>query len=330
VSENCVQSKSALYPVLASDPGIVFMGTPSFAVPSLEALCRAGYRVPAVVTQPDRPKGRGRKSAPSAVKECALRMGLRVLQPERASDQGFIKMIRDMDPDLLVVVAFGQILRPALLEAAKAGALNIHASLLPRYRGPAPIQWAILKGEEMTGLTAMLMDKGLDTGPILLQREIAIGKDETFGELHDKLAQASAPFLLETLDGLKKGLLRPKIQEESKACYAPKLDKGIARLDWAAPASDICAVIKALDPSPGAVTSFKGEAIKVFSCSEGPATSSLDLPGRVLSIGRDGMLVQAGRGSVLIRAVQVPGRRKVASFEYAGSAGLSPGLLLGG
>lgn len=330
MSENCLQIDPASYPVLASDPGIVFMGTPSFAVPSLEGLWGAGYRVQAVVTQPDRPKGRGRKMAPSAVKERALQMGLRVLQPEKASERDFIGMIRDMAPDLLVVVAFGQILRPALLEVPKAGALNIHASLLPKYRGPAPIQWAIMKGEKTTGLTAMLMDKGLDTGPILLQREISIEKDETFGELQARLSRASAPFLLEALDGLKKGLLRPRLQEEASACYAPKLGKEMAKLDWSSSASYICGLIKALDPSPGAVTFFNGEAIKLFSCSEGPPTSPPHLPGRVLSIGREGMLVEAGQGSVFVRALQAPGRKKVAAFEYAGSAGLSPGLVLGG
>jgi len=310
-------------------PKIVFMGTPDYAVPSLEILIKQGYMIQAVVTQPDRPVGRSKKLVPSPVKRVATRFGLEVLQPEKPSDKAFYEGIRDLSPDLLVVVAFGQILKKDLLEIPRWGALNIHASLLPKYRGAAPIQRAIINDETKTGLSAMRMEEGLDTGPVLLQEEVLIGFDETAGELHDRLALLSGDILVKTIEGMRNGQLIEKPQEGSEATYAPKIDRTISFINWNQPASTISALIRALDPWPGAITPVGGKDIKLFSSKvvEGEA---LDLsPGRIAEHSVEGLLVETGKGLILIREFQAPGKKRLAAADFLRGFPINDGTMLG-
>jgi methionyl-tRNA formyltransferase len=316
-----------------SHPKIVYMGTPEYAVPSLERLVEHGYAVQAVVTQPDRPKGRGRKPVPPPVKSAAQQLNLPVFQPEKALEREFCEAIRDLAPDLLVVVAFGQVLKRILLEIPRWGALNIHASLLPRYRGAAPIQWAVINDERETGLTAMRMDEGLDTGPILLQEAVPIGPEETAGELHDRLSRLSADVLLETLAGLRDHRLVETPQDHGLATYAPKIERGMSRITWGRPARSLSALIRGLDPWPGAVTLAGGKEIKLFSAAiaerDRADMEGKGIPGRVAGITPDGLLVETGEGMVRIREVQAPGRRRLPASEFVRGFPLSEGTVLG-
>ncbi|NCP08900.1 methionyl-tRNA formyltransferase [bacterium] len=314
---------------MPAESRVVFMGSPAFAVYSLDALVGAGYKVDAVVTQPDRPSGRGRKITPPPVKQRALSLGLRVLQPQRASDIDFINEIRRLAPDVIIVAAYGQILKPDLLNLAPCGAINIHASLLPKYRGAAPIQWVILNQEKTTGLTLMRMDAGLDTGPIILQRAISIEDDETFGGLHERLAVMSGPFLLEGLQGLREAALLERRQDDRFATYAPKISKEMNVIDWNAPSDQISALIRALDPFPGAVSSFRGARVKLFASRAVSPVEGLPVPGRIFAIEREGLVVEAGSGAVLVREMQVSGKRRVMSYECSRGLGLKAGAVLG-
>ena len=315
---------------LSSRPlNVVFMGTPGFAVPSLEALVKAGHHVRAAVTQPDRPKGRGRMPAPPPVKNAALALGLEVLQPERVSNTEFCEKIKTLCPDVIVVVAFGQLLKKPLLEMAPLGAVNIHASLLPGYRGAAPIAWAIINGETLTGLSTMKLDEGMDTGPVLLQQAIPIGQDDTSGALHDRLASISGPLLLRTLEGLAEGTLEPKPQDNSHATYAPKIDASIRRISWPEPAEKICSVIRGLDPSPGAVTSFEGRDLKVFSPVSVVSCKGASVPGRVRICSSGVFEVEAGRGAVRIGSAQLEGRKRMDAGDFLRGSPLREGMILG-
>jgi methionyl-tRNA formyltransferase len=310
-------------------PGIVFMGTPDFSLPCLKALADRGHEILAVVTQPDRPKGRGRKVVSSPVKRAAEKYGLRVLQPEKASDEQFLQVIRSLRPELLVVVAFGQILKKGLLETSRRGALNIHASLLPRYRGAAPIHWAILNDEVKTGLTAMIMDEGLDTGPILLQREVAISREETAGELHDRLSLLAGDLLLETLEGLADNRLSEEPQDHSRATYAPKIDRRMSLLKWDRPARAISAHIRALDPWPGAVTILAGKEIKLFSSRVIDEDRSDVVPGRVSGHLHGALQVETSRGVIEIREFQLPGKKRLTAGDFLRGFPINTGTVLG-
>ncbi len=305
------------------------MGSPAFSVYSLEALVNAGYIVEAVVTQPDRPSGRGRKITSPPVKERAISFGLKVLQPDKASDDEFIYQIGRLAPDIIIVAAYGQILNSALLGLAPWGAINIHASLLPRYRGAAPIQWVLLNQEKNTGLTLMRMEEGLDTGPILFQKEISIGDDETFGQLHDRLAVMSADFLLEGLKGLRAGVLTELKQDEGLACYAPKISKDMNVINWNNSSHAVSALIRALDPFPGAVSYYKYIRVKFFSSRTTDTHEKWVVPGRISAIDKEGVVVETPSGSVLIREMQVSGKRRVMSYECSKALGLSAGSVLG-
>lgn len=310
-------------------PRIVFMGTPDYAVPSLEKLIKHGHTIQAVVTQPDRPKGRSKKLVPSPVKRTGIRCGLEVLQPEKASDKAFCEVIRKLKPDLLVVVAFGQLLKKDFLLIPRWGALNIHASLLPKYRGAAPIQWAIINNETKSGLSAMRIDEGLDTGPLLLQEEVLIGFEETAGELHDRLALLSGDVLLKTIEGMRRGLVTEKPQEGAQATYAPKIDRGLSFIKWDQPAWAISALIRALDPWPGAITPVGGKEIKLFS-SKVVEREGLDLsPGRVAGHSGEGLLVETGSGLILIREFQAPGKKRLAAADFLRGFPINDGTTLG-
>jgi methionyl-tRNA formyltransferase len=310
-------------------PRIIFLGTPDFAVPSLKALVEHGHHVVAVVTQPDRPRGRGRQVAFSPVKLAATEYRLEVLQPEKASDPHFCEVIYEKKPDLLVVVAFGQLLKSLLLGIPRWGVINIHASLLPRYRGAAPVHWAILNNEAVTGLTAMRMDEGMDTGPVLLQEEVPILADETAGQLHDRLAQLSGDFLIRTLLGLAEDRLEERPQDNTKATYAPKIDREMSLVRWDQPAEVVSALIRALDPWPGAVTTYQGKEIKLFSSLVTDRERLDVVPGRVAGHLQGTLEVEAGKGVIRLRELQIPGKKRLAANDFLRGFPLDQGVVLG-
>jgi methionyl-tRNA formyltransferase len=311
-------------------PKIIFMGTPGFAVPSLKALVECGHNVLASVTQPDRPKGRHRKLIASPVKQTAAEYGLDVFQPEKASDSQFCEVIRHKDPDLLIVVAFGQILTKGLLDIPRWGVLNVHASLLPKYRGAAPIQWAIFNNETKTGLTAMRMDEGLDTGPILLQEEVAILPDETAGRLHDRLAGRSGDFLLRTLSWMAENPSKERPQNKDEASYAPKIGRGMSLIKWGQSAETISALIRGLDPWPGAFTRLGGKEIRLFSSVVIDEDRVDGVPGRVAGHSGQGLQIETGRGIVEIGELQIPGKKRLPSGDFLRGFQIDKGIVLGG
>ena len=310
---------------------VVFLGSGAFAIPSLEALLDAGHEVAAVVTQPDREKGRGRALAPPPVKPAAEARGLRVLQPRRVREPEALAALRALAPEVQVVVAYGQILPRAVIDAAPRGTVNVHGSLLPRYRGAAPIQWAIANGEGETGVTTMLIDEGLDTGPILLARRTPIGAEETAPELEARLAVLGASLLVETLDGLLRGTLTARAQDDSKATLARILKKEDGQVDWTRPAAEIAARARGFHPWPGAVTRLEGRELKLLRVRpEAPAGKVAEPPGAVTLLDRDGIVVAAGQGSALrLLEVQPESRRGMAAAAFAAGARLRPGVRLG-
>jgi methionyl-tRNA formyltransferase len=310
-------------------PRIIFMGTPDFALPSLEALIAKDHHVQAVVTQPDRPRGRSGKPFPSPVKQVAKRFGIEVLQPEKASDKSFCDLMRTVSPDLLVVIAFGQILTTQFLDIPSWGGLNIHASLLPKYRGAAPIQRAVMNGEHQTGLTAMRMDQGLDTGPILMQERTPIGAHETAGELHDRLANLSAPFLIQTLEHLAQNTLHLIPQDDTHATYAAKIDRTTGCISWDLPADHISSLIRGLDPWPGAYTTVNGKTLKLFSSRVVNKGGADTVPGRVKGHSREGLLVETADGVILVSALQLAGKKRMNALDFLRGFPLKPGTLLG-
>lgn len=301
---------------LSEHPRIVFMGTPDFAVPSLKALVENRHNVLSVITQPDRQKGRGRKVIPSPVKQVAADYGLEILQPEKVSSPDFCEEIRSRGPDLFVVVAFGQILKADFLNIPSWGALNLHASLLPGYRGAAPIHCVVLNNEKKTGLTAMKMDEGLDTGPILLQEEVTILPEETAGQLHDRLSEISGPFLLKTLQELSKGRLYAHPQEESSATYASKIDRHMSHVKWDQSAQAVSALIRALDPWPGAFSTVGKKNIKLFSSRVMDENRVEGIPGRVIGHSEEGLEVETATGTVQIRELQAPGKKRLQAKDF--------------
>jgi len=282
---------------------LIFMGTPDFAVPSLCALHENGYRISLVVTRPDRPQGRGRRRVCCPVKAAAESLGLELYQPESLREERVEKHLAKVRADLIVVVAFGQILSPALLTLPKRGAVNVHASLLPKYRGPAPIQWAILNMEKETGVTTMRMDQGLDTGDVLLAETVPIGPHDTAETLHDRLAAAGAGLLVRTLRGMEAGTVVPIPQDHSQASYAPMLHKADGKIDWSLPAEKIEAVVRAMTPWPGAYTFWGARRIKIFK-AEGIPQQVRSSAGTVVEGFPDELRVAAGTGVVSILELQ--------------------------
>lgn len=312
----------------ASRPKIIFLGTPQFAVPTLRTLIHEGYDVLSVVTQPDRPKGRGRKLAPSPVKILAEERNIPILQPERLDDS-FLKLFLTLKPELLVVVAFGQIIPGKVLSSAKWGGINIHASLLPKYRGSAPIQWAVINNERETGLTTMFMDEGLDTGPILMQQEVDILETETAGQLHDRLSSLAPGLLIKTLQGLATGTVEGKKQDESLATYAPKLTKEQGLISWSWPAERLCGLIRGLDPWPGAFTYYNGKMLKLFGCLLGNEGQTVSVPGRIRGLVEKGLDIETGEGSIIVSEIQSTGKRRLPAKEFLSGSQLSSGSILG-
>lgn len=307
---------------------VVYMGTPDFAVPCLERLVNKKYDIAAVVTQPDRPKGRGQKLTASPVKEYALSQGLPVLQPERIKQPGFIAELAALRSDIIVVVAFGQFLPQELLDLPPLGCINVHASLLPKYRGAAPIHWAIINGEKTTGITTMYMDSGMDTGDMALKAEVVIAPDETTGELHDRLKVLGADLLLQTLEQVATGILPRSKQNNSEATYASLLTRDTERIDWHKPAQAIHNLVRGLNPWPGAYCVHQGKILKIWR-TEIRQESFRDVkPGRVTAVSDEGIIVATESGGIILREVQPESKRRMASREYARGNGLNVGEIL--
>jgi methionyl-tRNA formyltransferase len=305
---------------------VVFLGTPAFAVPSLEALAAAGHEILAVVAQPDRPAGRTQEIRPPATKVWAEGRGIPVLQPEKVRDGKLSAALAPLGPDLLAVAAYGRILGKDLLTLAPQGALNVHASLLPRYRGAAPIQWALAEGERETGVTIMQVDEGLDTGDILLQRALPIRPEDTSATLSDRLASLGGAALVEALDLLPAGRLVPVRQDPAKATLAPVLTREHGRLDFSLPAARLASRVRAFTPWPGAFTTLGGRVLKVHAAVEGAGRLS---PGRARAV-PEGILVGCGGGTALLLSeVQLEGKRRLPASEFLKGQPLPEGTVLG-
>lgn len=304
---------------------IVFFGTPDFAVASLQALVKGRFTVAGVVTQPDKPQGRSRSELmPPPVKVAAEAEGIPILQPIRPVGDVFTTSLRRLEPDLGIVVAYGHILRPEILAIPPRGMINVHASLLPRYRGAAPVQHAILRGETETGISIMQMEAGLDSGPILHRVTTPIGQDETGGALAERLADLGAAALVEALSLVSGGLARAQPQDHSRATYAPKIDREMARLVWQRDATTLVRQMRAFDPAPGAWTTLNGCVLKLFGAREVAGTGE---PGSVLAAG-DRLVIAAGRGAVAVSEVQLAGKTRLPVEAWVHGRGVSIGQRL--
>jgi methionyl-tRNA formyltransferase len=307
---------------------LAFLGTPAFAVPTLDHIVAAGHDVAAVLTQPDRPRGRGQHPAPPPVKESALRLGLPVYQPERVRRPEAVDYLRALRLDAMVVVGYGQIIPQSVIDLVPLGIINVHASLLPKYRGAGPIQWSIVNGETRTGVTTMRIDAGLDTGDMLLKAETDIGPDENAVELGKRLALMGAKLLVETLEGLAAGIIVPEKQDPAQATYAPLLKKEDGRIDWSQPAASIHNRVRGLQPWPGAYTTFRGQTLHIWQSRVG-SRSLEDRPGHLVASGT-GLLACAGERSALeILEVQLEGRKRMPAADFVNGQRLVENDVLG-
>ncbi len=311
-----------------AQPSIVFMGTPDFAVPALLSLHEAQFRITLVVTQPDRPKGRGRVLAPPPVKVAAERIGCPVVQPDNMRDPSIIARLREIAPDFLAVVAYGHILPEAVLRIPKRGAVNLHASLLPKYRGPAPVQWALIRGEKQTGVTTILMDSGVDTGDMLLRAEIVIGSEETSGQLHHRLAHMGGPLLAETVAGLWQGTLYPRAQNHAEATYAPMLRKADGRIQWDRPATRIDAFIRGVTPWPGAFCYWGDDRLKILKARPLDADHGNVAPGTVVPGFPDELRVATAQGCLSIEEIQGVSGKRMRIQDFLRGRPMPPGTML--
>lgn len=293
---------------------IIFCGSPEFAVPSLERLVDSKHELVAVVTQPDRPAGRGLRITPPAVKQFAISRSLPVFQPEKFNSGDFLSTLEGMKPDVIVVVAYGKIFRKRSLEIPRIGCINLHASLLPKYRGIAPVNWAIINGETKTGVTTILMDEGVDTGDIILSREVTIGEDETAGALLERLAWIGADLLLETCNLVSSGGFERIKQDDRLVSYAPRLTKSDGLIKWARPAREVHNRIRGVTPWPGAFARFKGIDLKILKSRLSAVSGEA---GKVLDLNREsGILISCLEGSVWLEKVQVAGKKPISGAEF--------------
>ena len=297
---------------------VLFMGTPDFAVPTLEALCNSDYEVIGVVTQPDKPKGRGKSVQMTPVKECALKYDIPVFQPIKIREEENVAKLEELDIDFMVVVAFGQILPKSILDMPKYGCINVHSSLLPTYRGAAPIQWTIINGESKTGITTMFMDEGIDTGDILLQEETPIYDDETGGSLHDRLADMGAKLLIKTLDGLKAGTIKRIKQDDSKSNYVGMLNKNMGKMDFTKSALELERLVRGLNPWPSAYTSLNGKMFKIW---EAKAIEDADKyqdvqGGTIVEINKSSIIVKTSKGLLELFEVQLEGKKRMLVEDF--------------
>lgn len=306
---------------------ILFMGTPEFSVPTLSALIESDHEVIGVVTQPDKPKGRGKQMVATPVKAKALEYNIPVYQPRRVRDPEFLEIMKDLAMDVAVVIAFGQILPKAFLELPPLGCVNIHASLLPKYRGSAPIQWTVIDGETMTGITTMQMDTGVDTGDMLLKEEVVIEADETGGSLHDKLMVLGGPLVLKTLDGLVDGSIQPIKQDDASANYIPMLSKELGNIKWSDEAVVIERLIRGLNPWPSAYTGLNGKLLKVWEATVIEHHQASE-PGTVIQVDKQGILVACGQGALMLTSVQLQGKKRMAAADFVRGYKVEVGTIL--
>ena len=303
---------------------IIFMGTPDFSVGTLEALVEAGHEVCLVVTQPDKPKGRGKEMQYTPVKEAALKHGIEVYQPRRIREAECVEKLRQYNADIMVVIAFGQIIPKEILEMVPYGCVNVHASLLPKYRGAAPIQWSIIDGEAVTGVTTMQMDEGLDTGDMLLKTEVPITAEETGESLHDKLAKAGAALCVETLAKLQEGSIVPEKQGESPTAYAKMLDKKLGNIDWTKSAVEIERLVRGLNSWPSAYTYWNKKVVKIWKASVTDENSNEQV-GTVVKVEKAGFYVQTGNGLLKVLELQIPGKKRMDAGAFLRGYTIEPG-----
>ena len=313
---------------------IVFMGTPDFAAGALRALIAAGHEITAVVTQPDKAKGRSNKLVYTPVKECALEHNIPVMQPRRIKTPEAIAELKQYEADVFVVAAFGQILSQEILDMPKYGSLNIHASLLPKYRGASPIQHVIIDGEEETGITIMQMDAGIDTGDMLYKKAIAIDADDTYESLHDKLMVLGGESIVEALELLEDDALIPEKQDNALSCHAPLISKERGNIDFSTSACEIERLIRGLNPWPSAFTSYKGKQMKIWSASvehaeEGIATLEYLVPGTVTEVTKNTIKVATGTGVLCINELQLEGKKRMSAHDFLLGVKVAPGEILG-
>ncbi len=305
---------------------LIFMGTPEFSAPAIDALLEAGHEIAAVFSQPDKPKGRGYNLTPPPVKVKALEHGIPVYQPTTMKDGEALRIFRDISPDVAVVIAYGRILPKEILEAPKYGCINVHASLLPKYRGAAPIQWSVIDGQPKTGVTTMQMDVGLDTGDMLMKCETAIDPDETAGELHDRLSLMGAKLIVDTLAALEQGALTPQKQDDSESCYAKMLTKELCAVDWHKSAKEIHDQIRGLSPWPVATAVLEGKKLKLHRSAIAAQGSETAACGEIISL--DPLTVQCGEGAVALLEIQAEGKKRMNAQDYLRGHPIETGTIL--
>ncbi len=315
---------------------IIFMGTPDFSVGTLEALIEAGHEVVLAVTQPDKPKGRGKEMQYTPVKECAITHGIPVFQPVKVREAECVAKLKEYDADIMVVIAFGQILPQSILDITPYGCVNVHASLLPKYRGAAPLQWSIIDGEEVTGITTMQMDAGLDTGDMLLKVEVPMDQKETYGSLHDKMAAAGAKLCVETLEGLEKQTITPEKQGEMTTDYAKMIHKSMGNIEWNQEAVVIERLIRGLNPWPSAYTNWNGKVMKIWD-TEIVTSDELEnieeieklTAGQIVVVAKDGFVVKTGKEFLKVLALQIPGKKRMEADAFLRGYQIKAGEQLG-
>lgn len=306
---------------------VIFMGTPDFAVPTLEKLHEKGHDVQLVVTQPDKKRGRGKKVSFSPVKEKALEYGIEVFQPRSVNTPESIQKLKDINPDIIIVAAFGQIVSEELLNIPEHGCVNVHASLLPYYRGAAPINWCIIRGEKVAGVTIMMMEKGLDSGDMVLKGEVEIGKEETAGELYDRLKALGGELLVEAVDMFENGTVTKTPQNHELSTYAPMMDKTLGHIDWAKNGEDIKNLVRGTQPWPGCYTQYEDNKIKVFKVDFELGEFKGE-SGEILAANKDGIEVKCLDGKVIIKELQSPGKRRMVVRDFMAGNSMEIGKIL--
>ena len=305
---------------------ILFMGTPDFAVPCLDALIKGGHTLVGAVSQPDQPKGRGHKLTPPPVKVCAMENDIPVYQPETLKNGSFQEVLDQTNPELIVVVAYGKILPKYILEYPQYGCVNVHASLLPKYRGAAPIQWSVINGEEKTGVTTMYMAEGLDTGDMIMKAETPIGENETYGELHDRLSRMGAELLVKTVTAMEDGTANREVQDDNLSCYAPMLSKETGHIDWSCSGREILNLVRGTNPWPMSYSLYEGVPMKVITGSYQAGITGA--PGEIVSVGKEGICVACGDGGIVVKEMQMQGSKRMDVASYLNGHEISVGVVL--
>jgi len=308
---------------------IIFLGTPAFAVPTLERIQQSHHRIAAVISQPDRARSRGLRVTPTPVKQTASAFGIPVLQPEKASSPEVVQQVRLLAPDAAIVVAYGQILKREFLSAPRLGCINLHASLLPKYRGPSPIQAALLAGDRETGVSTMLLNEGMDTGDILLQRKVSIADDDTAGTLHDRLSQIGASLMVETLDGMEEETITLQPQDATQATITKKITKEETRIDWNRAPEEIHNRVRAFNPWPGSETLLEGKPLKIWRTVPAGTREDTGEPGEVLAAEGNDLVIQASGGTMRVLELQLAGGKRLRTAEFLRGHPVKPGVILG-